>query len=1054
MGNVRLITGRSGSGKTNRCIEEFVLSQNKYRKIDGRNDSFLIVPEQFSVDYERKVLRHPDCKGLLGSEVISFNRLSHRLVTDQGIIDKTPIDASGKAMILVDVMRSLDLDEKLSYYKKCAGNPACVAGLLETITEFSKYCVSYDTLFEISNESGDNDLLKQKFYEIALIYSEYQKKFSEKYSDSSFYIKSAAALIKEAKVDISGFRIWVDGFSGFTEEEMLLLDAFADNASQLTLCLFHDNNNNLIFSCPDKTYSEIYRRFVSKGHSVEVIDLNTEKGERRFSENSGLEYLEKYYGRVGKAKETPVKCDDIELFSCRDLYQEAENCAAKISELVKSGYSLKDIAVVSSDLEKNSAVFRAVFARLNIPLFIDIKQDVSGHPVVRCAIAFLDILANGVTRESIFTMLKTGLYKADIFDGNDVCRLENIVLSYGVSSSSNWKKMCVKLNNSYKDKKFIPREVVLANDITEVIFGENGFLEQMKSISSVADCCKVLVSFFESIGLEKSVTDYSNILRENGYMDASETYVRVWNIFASVLGDAEKVAGHIKINGYKKLSGYVADLLRAALSSQKAGFIPFTENCVQVGNIERSRYIDKKVVFIIGANEGVFPKSFTESGVLSDKERVLLKDKGASLAYSSGERTLFAQFNVYSVLVSASEKLFLSYSHSNSSDSDLFPAPAVASLQRLFPGIEIVPVKSSFEKSKLDMVREVIPDELSGNYYSPVTIDKELVKKLLDLGVETKLSVSRLENYRSCPYKNYLQYVLSLSERENGEIRNNYIGTYFHGIVESVTRMLMSGDEKDKEDFDAIVKKASEEFLSEADNEDLKFLLENSFKNSFMKERVESFAAYDLENIAAISESTGFSVWGSEVKFGYDDDESLETVRIPCDEGHILLLGKIDRIDVRDRNGKREVCVVDYKKKSDYYILYESDVLEGLKLQLITYLLAVDNNKERFATNGEEVIPSAIMYYLYDKNVKAKQSHEYNGLCIPEAVDPEMRLVKPSDLGELSRRSVETIKSIYKGIASGCFDVNPVKSGDPCKICSGGNICRYKTFAVDDGNET
>ena len=79
MGNVRLITGRSGSGKTNRCIEEFVLSQNKYRKIDGRNDSFLIVPEQFSVDYERKVLKHPDCKGLLGSEVISFNRLSHRL---------------------------------------------------------------------------------------------------------------------------------------------------------------------------------------------------------------------------------------------------------------------------------------------------------------------------------------------------------------------------------------------------------------------------------------------------------------------------------------------------------------------------------------------------------------------------------------------------------------------------------------------------------------------------------------------------------------------------------------------------------------------------------------------------------------------------------------------------------------------------------------------------------------------------------------------------------------------------------------------------------------
>ena len=134
-------------------------------------------------------------------------------------------------MILVDVMRSLDLEGKLSFYKKCASNPVCVAGLLETITEFSKYCVSYHTLFEISKESGDNDILKQKFYEIALIYSEYQKRFSEKYTDSSFYIKAAAELINQARADVSGFRIWVDGFSGFTEEELLLLDAFAAAAT-------------------------------------------------------------------------------------------------------------------------------------------------------------------------------------------------------------------------------------------------------------------------------------------------------------------------------------------------------------------------------------------------------------------------------------------------------------------------------------------------------------------------------------------------------------------------------------------------------------------------------------------------------------------------------------------------------------------------------------------------------------------------------------------------------------------------------------------------------
>lgn len=72
------------------------------------------------------------------------------------------------------------------------------------------------------------------------------------------------------------------------------------------------------------------------------------------------------------------------------------------------------------------------------------------------------------------------------------------------------------------------------------------------------------------------------------------------------------------------------------------------------------------------------------------------------------------------------------------------------------------------------------------------------------------------------------------------------------------------------------------------------------------------------------------------------------------------LLGRIDRVDTVESEGKIFVKIVDYKsgnKKFDIAALYY-----GLQLQLVLYMnAAVEQEKKRHP--GKEVVPAAMLYY-------------------------------------------------------------------------------------------
>ena len=175
---LNLIYGRAGSGKTQYCIDNLsaILKEDPSRKV------FLIVPEQFTVEAEKRLLKSLDTGGLIQSEVLSFRRLSHWVLDKYGGVKKPILNASGKAMALSLAVKRVS--SKLDYYKKYADNPWVLGDLNTLMGEFLRNGVTEDSLeSSIPDISGRSEELSVKIKELSLIYKEFRKILGEDYLD-------------------------------------------------------------------------------------------------------------------------------------------------------------------------------------------------------------------------------------------------------------------------------------------------------------------------------------------------------------------------------------------------------------------------------------------------------------------------------------------------------------------------------------------------------------------------------------------------------------------------------------------------------------------------------------------------------------------------------------------------------------------------------------------------------------------------------------------------------------------------------------------------------
>ena len=117
--------------------------------------------------------------------------------------------------------------------------------------------------------------------------------------------------------------------------------------------------------------------------------------------------------------------------------------------------------------------------------------------------------------------------------------------------------------------------------------------------------------------------------------------------------------------------------------------LPPSEGCVTVGEIGNLIAFEPRITFACGLHsEGA---GAGDHSLLTDEEKsTACADMEAYLGMGEDERDLMNELDIWKVLSSPRELLYLSHAQANQAGEPLRAAPAIAAIRRIFPGLTVL----------------------------------------------------------------------------------------------------------------------------------------------------------------------------------------------------------------------------------------------------------------------------------------------------------------------------------------------------------------------------
>lgn len=1040
--SLRFIYGKSGTGKTMFCFNEIKKLTDEHKKV------YIITPEQFSFTAEKNLMETCGKKAVVDSEVITFGRMSYRIINEIGGINNSPITNCGKAMLLTSIMEKQK--ENLNFLGKTDKNLEIV---IRMITELKKNNVTSNLLNESINNVEDN-YLKLKLKDINLLYNSFNKEIVNKYLDDDDLLSLVKDKIKQSTMFRDAY-IYIDEFAGFTKQEYSIIEEILQVSKEVNVTMCTDSleksiyEENDVFNPNKNTIFKLKDIAINNNINIlEPVELNQIY---RFKSKE-LKYLSENLYSI-KNEKYIEKPKDIKLFLANNSYSEIENIANNIIELVRDeGYKYKDISIITKEIDEYSSLIKSIFHKYNIPVFIDEKKDLNQNSLVKYIISVLDIFSRSWNLEAIINYLKTGFISGVTND--DIYVLENYCKKYGITG---FKKFTTEWNIVTDGKEDIQK---LNNIRVKVVKPLINFKEVIGKNKTVKDITKSMYLFLEANNINEILLDKINQLNSNGNIDLANVYSTSWNLLIDILDELVLILGDERIS----FENYT-NLLKVGFNNSSLGKIPSTLDEVIVGDVDRTRSGKKKSIFIIGLNDGKFPSVNKNEGFINDEERIYLKETGIELAKTTKEQIYDENFNIYKAFSVAEEKLYLSYSASDNDGKGLRKSVLINKIKKIFPNLKeesdvvqtktyisskditfdllLLNLRKYFNGEKIDYIwletykiysedgeyKEKLKKAIQGFYYSNIgeKISKENLENLY--GDILKTSISKLENYKRCPFSYYLKYGLKLSDRTELKLEKLDTGTLMHDIIDDFFELLREKNISVKEIKDKEIEKIIEEILNN------KLLLKQNYifnsipKYIVLTKRLRKVIIRAVKYIINTLKFSDFKVLGTEIEFG--ENKQYEPIQIDLEDGKkVEIIGKIDRIDIAENKNGRYIRIIDYKSSVKNIDLNE--VVAGIQIQLLTYLDAV-SKKENADSAG-------VLYFnLIEPLIKAKNKH-----LTEEQLEQEIR--NNFKMNGLILGDVDVVKMMDNNLVAGNSNIIPAY------IDKDGNVSKNKPSILEKEN--
>ena len=1112
--SLRFCFGPSGSGKSHRIYEEIM---QRAAEEPGRN-FLIIVPDQFTMQTQKDLVMRSDRDGILNIDVLSFGRLSHRILEEVGTKEMPVLDDTGKSLVLQKV--AADLKEQLPAMGSLLHKQGYIHEVKSAISEFMQYGISTQDMDKLITSAQKRGALAMKLKDLKTLYRGFQDYIRDHFITTEETLDVLRRSLSKSKI-LKGSVVVFDGFTGFTPIQNRLIQELmrvcAETIITVTIGVGEDpykmDGEQKLFHLSKKTVADL-EKLAAEAEVERGEDLFVKGGPNRFAKAPALHYLEQNLFRY-QYEPYAGEQQEIHMFEALSPREEVHQTALYIRHLIREqGMSYRDIAVVIGDLEGYASYVETEFGQLEIPCFLDRTRGIVLNPMIEYIKSALQLYIKDFSYDTVFHFLRSGM--ADI-SREEIDELENYVIRTGARGYRTYSRLFTRRTeelqeNAEGSEQAEEKTMERLNRIRQQFMDAVEILH-MGSQEKAGDYVSHLYDFLEQNQVQQKLLNYQQQFEKEGDLSRAREYAQIYRLVMDLLDQVYELLGEEEISRQE-----FADILEAGFGEITVGTIPQNVDRIVVGDMERTRLKQVKVLFFLGVNDGNIPKNASKGGIISDMDREFLIESGTEMAPSPRQQMYIQRLYLYLNMTKPSEQLYLSYAKVNSEGKGIRPSYLIDTVRKLFPAmsVEYPQNRSRLEQIEgrqegarylaeelREYVEGTLPEEERQDFYlmyrayEADAVGRDLLTRAAFrryresglsrivaralYGQQLENSVSRLETYAACACRHFLQYGLSLQEREEFGFEASDMGTVYHAVLENFAGKLAESNLTwwdFTEDFAAKAVKESVEAYAATYGETV---LYSSARNEYAITRMSRILTRTVLTLQKHLKQGSFQPDDYELSFRFAED--LDSIHVDLSEDEKMhLQGRIDRIDVSEDAEHVYVKVIDYKsgnRKFDLAALYY-----GLQLQLVVYMNAAMEMESRKHPD-KEIVPAALLYYHIDDptietpveltdeqiNEQILAKLRMNGVVNsdPEVVERLDRYMQDKSVvipvekkkdgsfsarsGVLSREEMQLIssyvdakiRSIGREILDGKIAANPYEKGneEACTYCAYKKVCGF-----------
>ena len=1112
--SLRFCFGPSGSGKSHRIYEEIM---QRAAEEPGRN-FLIIVPDQFTMQTQKDLVMRSDRDGILNIDVLSFGRLSHRILEEVGTKEMPVLDDTGKSLVLQKI--AADLKEQLPAMGSLLHKQGYIHEVKSAISEFMQYGISTQDMDKLITSAQKRGALAMKLKDLKTLYRGFQDYIRDHFITTEETLDVLRRSLSKSKI-LKGSVVVFDGFTGFTPIQNRLIQELmrvcAETIVTVTIGVGEDpykmDGEQKLFHLSKKTVADL-EKLAAEAEVERGEDLFVKGGPNRFAKAPALHYLEQNLFRY-QYEPYAGEQQEIHMFEALSPREEVHQTALYIRHLIREqGMTYRDIAVVIGDLEGYASYVETEFGQLEIPCFLDRTRGIVLNPMIEYIKSALQLYIKDFSYDTVFHFLRSGM--ADI-SREEIDELENYVIRTGARGYRTYSRLFTRRTeelqgNAEGSEQAEEKTMERLNRIRQQFMDAVEILH-MGSQEKAGDYVSHLYDFLEQNQVQQKLLNYQQQFEKEGDLSRAREYAQIYRLVMDLLDQVYELLGEEEISRQE-----FADILEAGFGEITVGTIPQSVDRIVVGDMERTRLKQVKVLFFLGVNDGNIPKNASKGGIISDMDREFLIESGTEMAPSPRQQMYIQRLYLYLNMTKPSEQLYLSYAKVNSEGKGIRPSYLIDTVRKLFPAmsVEYPQNRSRLEQIEgrqegarylaeelREYVEGTLPEEERQDFYlmyrayEADAVGRDLLTRAAFrryresglsrivaralYGQQLENSVSRLETYAACACRHFLQYGLSLQEREEFGFEASDMGTVYHAVLENFAGKLAESNLTwwdFTEDFAAKAVKESVEAYAATYGETV---LYSSARNEYAITRMSRILTRTVLTLQKHLKQGSFQPDDYELSFRFAED--LDSIHVDLSEDEKMhLQGRIDRIDVSEDAEHVYVKVIDYKsgnRKFDLAALYY-----GLQLQLVVYMNAAMEMESRKHPD-KEIVPAALLYYHIDDptietpveltdeqiNEQILAKLRMNGVVnsdpgVVERLDRYMQdksVVIPVEKkkdgsfsarsGVLSREEMQLIssyvdakiRSIGREILDGKIAANPYEKGneEACTYCAYKKVCGF-----------